>query len=774
MEIASRKTIRELEFDQILEQVSQLAASEPGRRYVLALEPSADRAAVVEELEAVDEARRLLGEYPELRFRTPLDKKFLDRVRTQGAILEPELLIGLRDTYDTVDEVRAIAKRQVASYPRVLGPCSTLAYHQYLHHQLRRVFTPRGDISDDASPELAALRRHQRSLVKRIDSLLERLLRDGNKQQYLAEDFWTVLNDRYVVLVKADFKGKISGLVQGESSTGLSLYVEPMEVVEANNECIEARVEEMREIRRILRTLSEAAHEHRDEYPPLLATLAWLDAVSARARYAMAQSAILPRFSENMELKLDAARHPLLGDRCVPADLALTPEQRVVIISGVNSGGKTVALKTIGLFALMAQCGIHWPSGPDTVIPFFDRIASEIGDQQSIAQNLSSFSSHATHVGEILGHLGTRSLLLFDEFMTGTDPEEGAALAEAVLSDLARRDALAFVTTHYGPLKLLVKKYTGFVNCAVEFDWERLAPTFRLQYGLPGSSLGIDIARRFGMPEPVCAQARALMDSGKGSLNAMIADVEAELVRVRREREDLKAKLAEADRERNAQRARWDEFEAKRKRELDDVELSTLEELEAVKAKVHEALKGGTPPPQLTTEIQTKIRAKEAKLEAAKPEPPRDLSPGDWVRVPDMRDPAVVVEVKREKNQALVMINGMKVKTELRTLERVAAPAKPKRAQAAGGSSFRLETSNVSTEINLIAMRVEEAEEALASYLDAAVARSYKEVRVVHGRGTGALRSAVEKYLRRCKFVKEFRPGGYGEGEAGVTIVTLK
>ena len=774
MPIASQKTIRELEFDQILEAASQLAASELGRQRVLALEPSADRARVDDEVEAVDEGRRLLGEYPELKFGTPLNRKFLERVRTEGVILEPEFLIGLRDTYETVDECRAIAKRSAASYPRVLGPASTLPYHQYLHHQLRRVFTPRGDIADEASPELANLRRNQRSLVKRIEQLLQRLLRDSNKQQYLAEDFWTVLNDRYVVLVKADFKGKIPGLVQGESSTGLSLYVEPLEVVEANNEAIEAKVEEMREIRRILRTLSEAAHAHHEEYPALLDTLSWLDAVAARARYAMAQNAVMPHFSAALELKLDQARHPLLGDRCVPCDLVLGEQDRVVVISGVNSGGKTVALKTIGLFALMAQCGMHWPAGPGTVIPFFDRIASEIGDQQSIAQNLSSFSSHASHVGEILRDLGTRSLLLFDEFMTGTDPEEGSALAEAVLAELAARDHLAFVTTHYGPLKLLTKKYPGFLNVAVEFDWERLAPTFRLLTGLPGSSLGIDIARRFGMPESVCQKARAVMDSGKGSLNAMIADVEAELVKARREREEVQRKLEAADRERADERAKWAAFETQRKRELDDLELSTLEEMEAVKTKVHEALKGGAPPPQLTGEIQAKIREKERKLEAAKPEPPRDLSPGDWVKLANMREPGVITEIKREKNQAIVMVNGMQVKTDLASLQRVQAPAKAKRAQSSGGSAVRLESRDVTTEINLISMRVEEAMEALQNYMDSALARSYKEVRIVHGMGTGALRTAVEKFLKRTKYAKEYRLGGFGEGGAGVTVVTLK
>lgn len=773
MSIATRKTIRELEFDQILEQVSQLASSTLGRERILALEPSSDRAAVIAEVEAVDEGRKLLGEFPMLRFSTPLDKKFLARVRTEGAILEPEMLIGLRDTYDTVVQVRELVDEKSGFYPRVLGAAETLPYHEYLHQQLRRVFNAKGEIADDASPELAHLRRNQRMLKKRIESLMERLLRDSNRSKYLAEDYFTVLNERYVVLVKVDFKGKIPGLVQGESTTGLSLYIEPLEVVEANNECIEARVEEQREIRRILRALSESAHAHHEEYPHLLDTLGWLDAVAARARYATEGNAVTPYFSDGLELKLDRARHPLLGERCVPTDLSLNDGDRVVVISGVNSGGKTVALKTVGLFALMGQCGLHWPAGPGTVLPFFDRVSSEIGDQQSIAQNLSSFSSHASHVAEILKNLGSRSLLLFDEFMTGTDPEEGAALAEAVLSDLATRDAVTLVTTHYGPLKLLAKKYAGFQNVAVEFDWERLAPTFRLLQGIPGSSLGIDIARRFGMPEPLTQRAREVIDSGKGTLNEMIADVEAELVRVRKEREEMDELLEMAKQERAAQQAQWDKFEAKRKAELEALEQQHIEEMEGFKMKVHEALRGGTPPPQLTHEIQAKIREKERRIEMARPEPPRDLQSGDWVRVHHMREPGVIVEIKRERKQAVVLVNGMQVKTDLASLERAPAPPKPKRAQAAGGASFRLENRDVTTEINLIAMRVEEALEALQSYMDAAVARSYKEIRVVHGKGTGALRAAVEKFLRRAKYVKEFRPGNFGEGDSGVTIVTL-
>lgn len=773
MSIASRKTIRELEFDQILEAVAQHASSKLGRERILALEPSPDRAAVMAEVEAVDEGRRLLGEFPMIRFSTPLDAKFLARVRTEGAILEPEQLIGLRDTYDTVVQVRELVDDKGGFYPRVLGAAETLPYHEHLHQQLRRVFNAKGEIADDASPELAHLRRNQRMLKKRIESLMDRLLRDSNRSKYLAEDYFTVLNDRYVVLVKVDFKGKIPGLVQGESTTGLSLYIEPLEVVEANNECIEARVEEQREIRRILRALSESAHAHHEEYPHLLDTLGWLDAVAARARYATEGNAVTPYFSEGLELKLDRARHPLLGERCVPTELGLGPDDRVVVISGVNSGGKTVALKTVGLFALMGQCGMHWPAGPGTVLPFFDRVASEIGDQQSIAQNLSSFSSHASHVAEILKNLGQRSLLLFDEFMTGTDPEEGAALAEAVLADLATRDAVTLVTTHYGPLKLLAKKYAGFLNVAVEFDWERLAPTFRLLAGIPGSSLGIDIARRFGMPEPLTQRAREVIDSGKGTLNEMIADVEAELVRVRKEREEMDQLLEMARQERAEQQAQWEKFELKRKAELEELEQQHIEEMEGFKTKVHEALRGGTPPPQLTQEIQAKIREKERRLEQARPEPPRDLQSGDWVKIHHMREPGVIVELKREKKQAVVLVNGMQVKTDLASLERVAAPPKQKRAQASGGASFRLETRDVTTEINLISMRVEEALEALQSYMDAAVARSYKEVRVVHGKGTGALRAAVEKFLRRAKYVKEFRPGNFGEGDSGVTIVTL-
>lgn len=772
--IATPKTIRELEFDQILAEVAQLASSNIGKQRVLGLEPSADRAAVTAEIEAVDEARRLLAEFPGLRFFTPLDKRFLDRVRTEGAILEAELLIGLRDTYATVESALEIADERGDAFPRVLGAASTLPYHESLHERLKRVFDAKGEIADDASPELAQLRKHQRSLKKRIEQMMERLLRDTNRNKYLAEDYFTVLNDRYVVLVKVDFKGKIPGLVQGESATGLSLYVEPLEVVEANNECIEARVEEQREIRRILRGLSEAAHARAQEYPLLLETLAWLDSACARARYATQGNAVMPQFSDGLELKLDAARHPLLGARCVPIELRLGEGDRVVVISGVNSGGKTVALKTIGLFALMAQCGMHWPAGLSTVLPFFDRIASEIGDQQSIAQNLSSFSSHATHVAEILKDLGTRSLLLFDEFMTGTDPEEGAALAESVLADLATRDALAFVTTHYGPLKLLSKKYEGFMNVAVEFDWERLAPTFRLLAGIPGSSLGIDIARRFGMPDALVAKAREVIDSGKGTLNEMISEVESELVRVRREREELDELLELARQEREEQEKKLRAYEERRKQELAQLEQQQIDEMEGFKAKVHEALRGGTPPPQLTQEIQAKIREKERKLEAAKPEPPRDLAAGDWVRVHHMREPGVILEIKREKKQAVVLVNGMQVKTELASLERVPAPPKPKRAAAHGGASFRLESRDVQPELNLIGLRVEEAEEQLSSWFDAAVARSYKELRIVHGKGTGALRSAVERYLKRSKFVKEWRPGAFGEGEAGVTIVTLK
>ncbi|MBI4864003.1 MAG: endonuclease MutS2 [Candidatus Riflebacteria bacterium] len=775
MAVADSKTRRELEFDQILSAVSELASSRLGRERTLALEPLSDRDAIVHELEAVDEGRRLTSERPDLKFFSALDRTFLQKVTLDGFVLDAESLLALRDTYRSVSEIHEVADSLEQSYPIVLAAARSLPYHGALHARLEKVFTARGEVADDASEELATLRRQQRTLRKRIEQSLERLLRDADRNRYLAEDYFTQIGDRYVVLVKADFKGRIPGIVQGESSSGLSLYVEPLEVVDSNNACIEARVEEAREIRRILRELSEAVHAHRSEYPYLLETLAWLDSVAARARYAGQIDASSPTLDPGLGLNVIGARHPLLGRQCVPIHLALGEGERVVVISGVNSGGKTVALKMVGLLSLMAQSGMHVAASPGTVIPLFDRIASEIGDQQSIAQNLSSFSSHVTHVAQILESLGERSLLLFDEFMTGTDPEEGSSLAEAILADLARRETLTLVTTHYGPLKLLQKKYERFANVAVEFDWERLAPTFRLLAGLPGSSLGIDIALRFGLDPNLVEAARNLVDTGQNTLTQMVKDLEEQLQTVQDERERLARLTGQLEAERADLSRRWEERELDRQRRLEELREADLREMESLKARVHQALQQG-PPPQLPAQIHETIRRKETELEASRP--PRGvqgpLGPGDWVKVAGMKDPGVIVQTRPDKMVAVVLVNGIQVKTKLSSLERTTPPPRLARAGATRGGTVGLAVRDLPYELNLISLRVEEALEQLSDYLDAAVARSYKEVRVVHGKGTGALRAAVERFLKGYRHVKSHRLGTYGEGESGVTVVTLK
>jgi len=721
----------------------------------------------------VDEPRRLVAERPALRFSTPLTMSFLSRVAPDGAILEAELLIALRDTYRTVLECHEASDELSRYYPRLFGVVQGLPYHAPFHHELEKVFTPRGEIADDASDELGTLRKQQRTLQRRIEHSLDRLLRDPDRNRYLAEDYYTQLNERYVVLVKADNKGRIPGIVQGESASGLSLYVEPLEIVESNNSAIEAKVEEQREIRRILRRLSDRAHAFRDEYPTLLEGLAWLDSTRARALYAQVTRASVPVFVDDLTLRVVQARHPLLGERCVPIDLALSEGDRILVLSGVNSGGKTVALKTVGLLSLMAQSGMHVSAGHDTKLPLCDRVACEIGDQQSIAQNLSSFSSHVTHVSRILGNLGTRTLLLFDEFMTGTDPEEGAALAEAVLADLARREVLALATTHYGPLKLLPKKYPGFVNVAVEFDWERLSPTFRLLCGVPGSSLGLDIASRFGMPQPVVEAARGFVDSGKSALSDMIRDLEEQLVRATAERKELAELVLLTERERTSNKNRWEALEKARLAELDALKAREIEEMESFKTTVHQALRHG-PAPDLPGRIQEKIRLKEKELDSSRPPPPEGLKPGDWVRISNMRESGLVMEIRKDRQTAMVLVNGIQIKTALSSLVVTQPPPKPVKQKTVAGTSARLVAKDLPLELNLISLRVEEALEQLSEYMDAAYARSYREVRIVHGKGTGALRSAVDRFLKTCPMVKSHRLGAFGEGEGGVTIVTFR
>lgn len=774
--VATEKTVQELEFPKILEQAARHAQSEIGRRWILDLRPRADRASIETDFRLLEEIRLLLADPADFGFHTPLTRDFCRLVAKPGLVLPEESLVALSTTYETVRKARRrlTVRGFKDSHPRLAAAIDALPYHEELHDALKAVFTADGLMKDQASPLLASLREEQREYVRKIETSLERILRDDNKRAALAEDFFTVLNDRYVILLKSDYKGKIPGIVQGESGTGMSIYVEPLSIVELNNARIEAKVEEAREIRRILRELSEHARRLAVDYPVLLEGLAWLDSVRARALYADQIRAVVPELTDDLIFHVPAARHPLLGEKVVPVELTVPPDIRVLTISGVNSGGKTVAVKLAGLLASMAQSGLAIPAAQNCRMPLFDTIACEIGDQQSISENLSSFSSHVTHVREILGRLKGNCLLIFDEFMSGTDPDEGAALAEAILHHLAGRSCLTFVTTHYGKLKLLPEKYPNFMNIAVEFDWERLAPTYRLTPGRPGSSLGIEMALRFGLDRGLADEARQLVDTSQDAVNRLVKDLEEEMTRLRAQREE---EAERSNRARMAEEQLRKELEAlkeKSRNEVRELKESFADELEAIKQEVHKSVHG-QPDTHLPGRLHERVMAVRASA-APPPTPSKDLPEvGDHVHLPGAKDKGVIMEIAGRK--ARVLINGILITSELSslTLARGGGTApRPAASRPAGVASYKLDSEAVGMELNLIAMRVHDALERLEEYLDQAYARNHKEVRIVHGKGTGALRRAVVDYLRGDPRVGKYRSGEIGEGDSGVTVVTLK
>ncbi|MBI4870520.1 MAG: Smr/MutS family protein [Candidatus Riflebacteria bacterium] len=773
----------ELDVGRIREQVAARAAAPPGAERVREAQPMPSRVAAESELEAVTQMGDYLIERSDAVFPCWFGHDLVQRLRIEGALLDRTDFLDVRRTLEAIAVARKRAQASLQKpAPRITTTVGHLPVLEELHRDLDRVFTPAGDLQDRASQALYDLRRARRGLIGSIEGALRHLLRDPNHEKWLAEEYFTQVNGRYVVLVRTDARGHVPGVVQGQSKSGLSLYVEPMSMVERNNELIRSYLEEEAEIARILARLSSVARAHRDELAAALDLLSWLDSLAARARWAVEHSARAPQFSTDGTFDLRGARHPLLGQRCVPIELRTGPGDRVLVLGGANSGGKTVALKTTGLLHLLAKSGFPIPCDDGTRVAFFERVFCEIGDKQSIDANLSSFSSHVADVAVILRSARRGDLVLLDEFMTGTDPQEGSALAETVLLELAERGTVTVITTHYNSIKLLKDRHPGFKNYAVEFDRKTLRPTYRLLENEYGASAGIEIAGRFGLPQVLTDRARHLLAKGEGNIASILSKLELERTRARQEHERHRSLVEETERLQAAYQKQLEELTEERRVRLGKRIREERLELVALRDFVREAVRAGQAADavQAIEERATTVERQEEEL--APPPSSEPIYPGDRVLVLDLNAEGEVLDLG-PRQATVKLASGMPVKTKPAALRKL-GPAKSTRP---GRGRVTLEVSQTSgtggatveagegpgLELNLIQMRAEDAKEKLAWYLDRAYARGYGEVRIVHGKGDGVLRKVVEEYLRASPYPLEWRLGGMGEGDTGVTIVRL-
>ena len=793
------KSIRTLELPAVLELLACHAVSDEAKARCLRLRPSTEAAAVEHLLDETDAAKVRVGLHGSPSFAGVKDvSRPLDRADHGGVLNTRELLdiAGVLTAARRVSDYDAERQGEATAIDRLF---SALHVNRYLEDKIRSAILDEETIADTASPELADIRRSMRAAASKGRQILQRIISSPSYAKVLQEALITQRDGRFVVPVKAECKGSLPGLVHDVSSSGATLFVEPMGVVQANNELKELQAKEDKEIDRVLRILSGECAAQRENILYDYDLLVQLDTIFARAQLSYAMDAGRPLVRKRGGIDLKRARHPLLDPaKAVPVTVSLGGAYDTLVITGPNTGGKTVTLKTLGLLSLMAQCGLHIPAGDQSAVQVFTRILADVGDEQSIEQSLSTFSAHMANTVEILQQADDRSLILFDELGAGTDPVEGAALAIAIIQDVRAKGALTAATTHYAELKTFAMTTAGVENASCEFDVQTLRPTYRLLIGIPGKSNAFAISRRLGLEESVIENAKAQMDSESVRFEDVLTQLEEK--RQRLERAQGEADRLWRQREEDARKARTfreqmekakdnarskGETEARRivqqaQRQADEV-FAELEQLRRQQRADYQSVNDRKADiRRRLNEAESELHRRDGSAEPI-PAPTRPIAVGDTVELSGVRTGATVLAVNGD-GTLLLQAGKMKMTVKaaqvrlLETAEEV--EKKKKQSDAARQRSSGTVTLNTgaraSAELDIRGLETLEAESVVENYLDAASRAKLGSVTIIHGKGTGALRAAVHQMLKKNRQVKSFRLGRYGEGEAGVTVVELK
>ena len=791
----NQKVLRTLEYNKIVERLAEYAFGADTKERCLSLLPSTSLSEITNAQQQTKDAmnRSLKKGRLDCSGIKPLSSA-IRRVEI-GGTMNIEELLGLCKLLETARRVKAYGRKEREDIPSDslselfdgLEPLSPLC------DEIRRCIISVDEISDDASSNLKSIRRSIRSTGDRIHAQLNQMLNNQNVRNCLQDFVITMRNGRYCLPVKAEAKSQITGMVHDQSSSGSTLFIEPMAVVNLNNELKELSIKEQDEIAVILATLSAKA----GEYIPAIETdyqiLTELDFIFAKAAYALEYNGITPHFNTERKIRILKGRHPLLdAKKVVPIDISLGSDFDQLVITGPNTGGKTVSLKTVGLLTLMGQAGLPIPSGDRSELAVFDDIFADIGDEQSIEQNLSTFSSHMTNIIHILKEANEHSLVLFDELCAGTDPTEGAALAVSILSYFHSRGIRTMATTHYSEIKIYALTTSGIENACCEFDVETLSPTYRLLIGIPGKSNAFAISKKLGLSDTLIEDARTRISSNEQNFEDLLSDLEASRITIEKEQAEINRYKSEIAALKQQLKNKQEKLDESRDAILRKAKEEANQILQEAKDTADEAIRNfnkyGTTRPSIQemekqrTNIREKMAANEKKSSKKKdtaiynPKVPKKLRIGDSVKVLSMNLTGTVHSLPNAKGDLFVQMGILRSQVNIKDLVLIedAAPGSKKYAKTGAGKLKMSKSASVSTEINLIGKTVDEAIALLDKYLDDAYLAHLPSVRIVHGKGTGALRSAVQSHLKRQSYIKAFHLGEFGEGDAGVTIAEFK
>lgn len=777
--LMNERTLCALEYDKIIDMLAENTATTLGKSRVLKLHPETDIERIEQMQLETDEAVQILRHNLAIPFGGITDiQKDIHRT-TIGGMLQPEQLLSISNTLYGSRNVKQFIEKLEIEVPLLDAYVEDIAPLRSLETAIHRIVDDMGEVQDHASSNLRSIRSTIRSLEGRVREKLQQFTKSHSS--HLSEDIITIRNNRYVLPVKSESRGAIGGIVHDQSSSGQTLFMEPRAVVEMNNTLQQAFLKEQTEIEHILRKISREIAEHANEIDVNIKILSMIDFIYARALLARKMRASMPTMNTTGVIQMKQARHPLIKDAEVVAnDIELGTSFSAIVITGPNTGGKTVTLKLIGLCTLMAQSGLQIPALDGCELAVFHHVFADIGDEQSIEQNLSTFSSHMTNIVSIMEQVDEKSLVLFDELGSGTDPQEGAALAMALLDEVLRRNASVIATTHYPELKAFGYNRDRVLNASVEFNVETLQPTYRLLLGVPGRSNAFDISKRLGLSEDIILEAKSYIDTDSTNVNEMIQSLEQSTSQAMSEYDEAAIILEESKDLHSQLQQKWQEFERKKERLFERAEEKAQHALEKAQEEAESIVKDLRQKRAESSfkehewiEAKKQLEQQSLGLTTEKKEQPQTeksiLEPGDEIILTSVNQKGSVIE-RLKDDEYVVQVGIMKVTVKRDELTRVFEPTKKEptftTVRGRGASSVR-------TELDLRGQRFEDALVRLERYLDDAILASHGRVEIIHGKGTGALRKGVQKYLKTHPHVQSYRMGEMNEGGSGVTIVHL-